>query len=241
MSAVPLNERVIVALDVSTEREALDLVRSLKSRIRYFKIGLQLFTALGPGIVRKVAREDVKVFLDLKLHDIPNTVARAASEAAWLDVEMMTLHTLGGEAMMRETVTAMHGFADREKRPAPKLLGVTVLTSIDQNGLASLGFSPDPESQVMRLARLAKRSGLDGVVASPRELPAIRREFPEGFLIVTPGIRSSGQETGDQARTLSAPQAIADGADFVVIGRPVTRADDPLEAVLALLGELEGV
>lgn len=231
-------EQLIVALDVSTQEQATQLVRNLKDQVGYFKIGLQLFTAAGPTIVRKILQEGVRVFLDLKFHDIPNTVTQAALEAARLGVHMMTLHSLGGEVMMKQTRETLQEYSLREQWPCPKLLGVTILTSIDPQMLSSLGIAHSLDQEVLRLARSAQEAGLDGIVSSPRELPLLRKEWPEGFLLVTPGIRSGKTKGDDQRRTMTASEALAAGADYLVVGRPIVQSQDPVQAVQTLLGEI---
>lgn len=231
-------KQLIVALDVSTQEEAVELVRTLKDQISWFKIGLQLFIAAGPSVVQNILREGVQIFLDLKLHDIPNTVTRAALEAARLGAHMMTLHTLGGDAMMKQTREALQEHSLREGWPCPKLLGVTILTSIDQETLASLGVSHPLDQEVLHLARSAQQAGMDGVVCSPRELPLLDQERQEGFLLVTPGIRSGDGKSDDQRRTMSASEAFAAGADYLVVGRPIVQSREPVQAVETLLGEI---
>ncbi len=231
-------EQLIVALDVSTQEQATQLVRNLKDQVGYFKIGLQLFTAAGPTIVRKILQEGVRVFLDLKFHDIPNTVTQATLEAARLGVHMMTLHSLGGEVMMKQTRETLQEYSLREQWPCPKLLGVTILTSIDPQMLSSLGIAHSLDQEVLRLARSAQEAGLDGIVSSPRELPLLRKEWPEGFLLVTPGIRSGKTKGDDQRRTMTASEALAAGADYLVVGRPIVQSQDPVQAVQTLLGEI---
>jgi orotidine-5'-phosphate decarboxylase len=231
-------KRLIVALDVSTQEKATELVRTLKDQVGYFKIGLQLFTAAGPTIVQKILQEGVQVFLDLKLHDIPNTVTQAALEAARLGAHMLTLHTLGGEAMMKQTRETLQECSLKEGWTRPRLLGVTLLTSMDQQILSSLGMDRPLDQQVLHLARSAQECGLDGIVSSPRELPLLRQEGPEGLLLVTPGIRSGKAKTDDQRRTMTASEALAAGADYLVVGRPIVQSQDPVQAVQTLLGEI---
>jgi len=231
-------EQLIVALDVSTQEKATELVRTLKDQVGYFKIGLQLFTVAGPTVVHKILQEGVQVFLDLKFHDIPNTVAQAALEAARLGVHMMTLHSLGGEVMMQQTHEILQDYSLREGWPCPKLLGVTLLTSIDQQMLTSLGIAHRLDQAVLRLAQSAQKAGLDGIVSSPRELPMLRKEGSTGFLLVTPGIRSAEAKSDDQRRTMTASEALAAGADYLVVGRPIVQSQDPVQAVQTLLGEI---
>lgn len=228
-------ERLIVALDVPTLEEALRLVRALRGQVRIFKVGLQLYTALGPDIVRRIREADGEVFLDLKLHDIPNTVGNALSEACRLGVRMATLHTLGGPRMLERAREA----ADQAGAAAPKLLGVTVLTSLSGEELARMGFNERPEALVLRLARMAADCRLDGVVCSPLELARLGREGLGPLFFVTPGIRAAGAPSDDQSRTLTAGEAIRAGAGYIVVGRPIVRAPDPATAAEGILAEME--
>ena len=233
-----MKDRIVVALDVPGRDRALRLVEQLSGLVGMFKIGSQLFTAEGPDLVREIVGAGERVFLDLKFHDIPNTVATAAESAARLGVSIFNVHALGGAEMMR---AAAHAVKDRGilwmTRPA--VLGVTVLTSMDESNLAEVGVNTDMNSEVVRLATLARDSGLDGVVASPREIRLIR-EFvaSEGFIILTPGIRPAGSATGDQKRIATPLDAIRDGADFLVIGRAITSSDNPRAVVQRLLEEI---
>ncbi|HEY3174316.1 MAG TPA: orotidine-5'-phosphate decarboxylase [Candidatus Polarisedimenticolia bacterium] len=233
----PASQRIIVPLDVSTPAEALAIVGRLKGRVGMFKVGLQLFTAAGPAVVSRIVAAGERVFLDLKLHDIPNTVAHAATEAARLGVAMFDLHLSGGARMLgaaREAVDALNLAPERR----PRLLGITVLTSLNQDDLAAVGVTTRLEEQVVALARLGKEAGLDGVVASSREVAAIRRACGEAFVIVTPGIRPEGYAPSDQKRVTSPREAVAAGADYLVIGRPILEAPDPVAAVDAIAREL---
>ncbi len=212
-------ERIIVALDVATSEEAVALVRQLSPHAGLFKVGLQLYTAVGPEMVRAIRDLGGRVFLDLKLHDIPNTVGRAVESAGWLGVEMLTLHLSGGRAMIEEAV--------RSARPEMLLLGVTVLTSADDATLHEVGVLSAMEEQVLRLAQLGVESGIRGFVASPHELAPLRSAHGAKIKIVTPGIRPTGSPTGDQKRAMTPAEAFKLGADFLVIGRPITAAPDP--------------
>ena len=231
-------KQLIVALDVSTQEKATELVRTLKDQVGYFKIGLQLFTAAGPTVVQKILQEGVQVFLDRKFHDIPTTVTQAALEAARLGAHMMTLHCLGGEVMMKQTRETLQEYSLREQWPCPKLLGVMILTSIDPQMLSSLGIAHPLDQEVLHLARSAQKAGLDGIVSSPRELSLLRQDRPKGFLLVTPGIRSAEAKSDDQRRTMTASEALAAGADYLVVGRPIVQSQDPVQAVQTLLGEI---
>jgi orotidine-5'-phosphate decarboxylase len=203
-----------------------------------FKIGSELFTSAGPDIVRRIRKTGAAVFLDLKFHDIPNTVARAVAAATRLDVQMLTIHTSGGPEMMRAAEAAAQETAKALGRPAPLVLGVTVLTSMDGNELSAVGLPPNPGKQVERLAALAAGSGLRGLVCSPLELAALRQSLPSSMQLVTPGIRGPGDDAGDQKRTLSAAEALAAGANWLVIGRPVCAAENPRAAAERMLASL---
>src|SRR5207245_2344799 len=223
-------DKIIVALDVATKAQALALVEQLRDKISFFKIGLQLYTAEGPEIVRAVLATGVKVFLDLKLHDIPDTVARAVESASSLGVQMLTIHLSGGAEMI-QAATARKG--------KMSLLGVTVLTSANDQTLRETGISDTLDKQVVRLAKLGIESGIDGIVASPHEIKSLRAEFGDKIKIVVPGIRPSWSEPGDQKRFMTPPQAIKAGADYLVIGRPITAHKNPREAVERILREFQ--
>jgi len=233
-------ERLIVALDVPTRDAALLLVAALRPKARRFKIGLELFSACGPALVREVLQGGGQVFLDLKLHDIPNTAARAAVEAARLGVGMFTIHLSGGLMMARRVVDEVDAHCQIHGDPRPKILGVTVLTSLEQEDLAAIGITRSVEDQVAHLAGMARQAGLDGIVASPREVRRLREVVGENLLLVTPGIRPAGAAQNDQARTLTPREAMEAGSDFIVVGRPITAARDPLEAVENVLAEMSG-
>jgi orotidine-5'-phosphate decarboxylase len=226
-------ERVLVALDVPSAVEATRLADRLRGAVGGFKIGSQLFTAAGPDLVRTLVDRGDRVFLDLKFHDIPNTVAGAVSAAVELGVWMVNVHAAGGAAMLAAARLA----ANRRAGPAPILIAVTVLTSLDAKTLASTGVQDSPLDQVLRLARLAQTAGLDGVVASPLETAAIRAACGPEFVIVTPGIRSGAAED-DQRRTMPAADAIRAGSSYLVIGRPITAASDPRAAAARMAEEL---
>ena len=222
--------KIIVALDVPTKREALDHAEKLGEQISFFKIGLQLYTAEGPEIVRAVRATGANVFLDLKLHDIPNTVARAVELAA--QIQMLTIHLSGGEAMIRAAVSA--------KPRDLLLLGVTVLTSADEQTLRQVGIPDKIENYVFRLAKLGVEAGIDGLVASPHELKMLRQQFGTKIKLVVPGIRPSWSEASDQKRVMTPHEALDAGADYLVIGRPIIADPRPSEAVNKILSELEG-
>jgi orotidine-5'-phosphate decarboxylase len=232
-------DRVIVALDVPDRASALRLVEQVSGLVGMFKIGSQLFTAEGPDLVREIVTSGERVFLDLKFHDIPNTVAGAVESAARLSVSILNVHTLGGSEMMR---AAAHAVGDRGllwiTRPA--VLGVTVLTSMDKADLADVGIPLDLTAEVVRLATLARDSGLDGIVASPHEIRLIRECITaERFIILTPGIRPAWSAKGDQKRIATPVDAIRDGADFIVIGRAITDSIEPRAAAERILEEID--
>ncbi len=232
-----LRDRIIIALDVGTKREALTLAGELKDA-RVFKIGMELFTAEGPAFLEEAVAMGKRPFLDLKYHDIPNTVAGAVRSAARHHVHMLTLHTSGGKEMMAAAVRAAEEESGRTGKEKPILLGVTVLTSLKDEELHRIGFGHAMADQVLRLAVLAKDSGLDGVVCSPHEIDIIKRECGEDFLVVTPGVRPAWAAAQDQKRIMTPAQAIGKGADYLVIGRPITGAPSPHEAFLRVLAEL---
>lgn len=229
---------IIAALDVSSEQQAVKLAQQLAPAVGAFKIGSELFTAAGPEIVKKIRATGADVFLDLKFHDIPNTVAKAIASATRLDVQMLTLHTSGGGEMMRAAEKSAHDTAKSLGRPAPLVLGVTVLTSSSHETLTEIGCEADTEKQVLRLARLAVKSGLRGLVCSPLEITALRKILPAHIQLVTPGIRTGAEKSDDQKRTLTPHAAIAAGADWLVIGRPIYAAENPRAAAEKILESL---
>lgn len=235
------SSKIIFALNVPTLEEARRFVTLLKDRVGLFKVGLELFTAFGKEAVRSVQEEGGRVFLDLKLHDIPNTVSRAAEEAVKLGVDMFNLHATGGSEMMRETVQRCRKAAEKLDRPAPIILAVTVLTSMDEGDLKEVGLTGPVEARVVSLAELARRAGIGGVIASPREIGSIRQRCGERFVIVTPGIRPLFEQTGkdDQKRVMTPREAIAAGANYIVIGRPVRLAPDPAAAMDKVLQDIQ--
>jgi orotidine-5'-phosphate decarboxylase len=224
-------QRLIVALDLPDAASARALVDRLAGRVGMFKVGSQLFTAAGPDFVRELVARGEKVFLDLKYHDIPNTVAGAVSEACQLGVSLVDVHALGGKAMMEAAASALPALGTR-------LLAITILTSHDDESLGQVGVGGDLRDSVRRLALLAREAEVDGVVASPHEVSLIREACGPDFRIVTPGIRPAGGESHDQARAATPAAALAAGADYLVVGRPITRAADPEAATAAILREM---
>jgi orotidine-5'-phosphate decarboxylase len=222
----PAAEKIIVALDIPSSEQGLALISALSGAVGFFKIGLQSYTADGQALIRPAGN----VFLDLKLHDIPNTVAKAVEAAGALGVKMLTLHLSGGSEMIRAAV--------RARKNGMLLLGVTVLTSSTEETLRETGVPEKMSDQVLRLARLGVANGIDGLVASPHEARVLREEFGDKIKIVTPGIRPAGSNPGDQKRFATPRQAIESGADYLVIGRPITAAPDPREAVDRIVEEL---
>jgi len=223
-------DKIIVALDVPTEKEAVNMVNRLRQHVSRFKVGLQLYTAAGPNVVREIVRTGANVFLDLKLHDIPNTVRSAVASAVDLGADMMTIHLSGGEAMIRAAVEAAQG--------RTTILGVTVLTSQTDETLNSIGVRESVEAQVVRLASLGVKCGVGGLVASPREAAVLRRQVPAEIRIVTPGIRPDWAPAGDRKRVTTPREALQAGADYLVVGRPIIAALDPAAAVQRILAEL---
>jgi orotidine-5'-phosphate decarboxylase len=233
-------KELIVALDVETAAAARALAGRLAGTVGAFKIGSRLYTSEGPDFVRALVGEGHRVFLDLKYHDIPNTVAGAVAAATRLGVWMLNVHASGGSAMMRAAAKAAAEAAAEAGRDRPLVIGVTVLTSLDQEAIEEVGVPARVDDQVDRLAALAERAGLDGVVASPRETTMLRERRGPGLVIVTPGIRGAaapGTGADDQARTLGAAAALAAGASYLVVGRPIIEAPDPREAALRIAAE----
>ena len=226
-----MRERLIVALDVSNAEAAQELVRRVGDAAGIYKVGLQLFTHEGPGLVRDLVSSGRRVFLDLKLHDIPNTVSHAVKAAADLGVHMLTVHASGGAAMLHAATDAAG--------PQLNVLAVTVLTSLNDEDMQETGVSGRVTDQALRMAALAQSTGCKGIISSPREALLIRKSLGEGFAIVTPGIRPAGAESNDQQRIATPSQAIANGASHIVVGRPITHAADPAEAARAIVSEMK--
>ena len=225
--------RIIVALDYPDAESAWNLIDQLDAGMCRLKIGKEMFTRLGPDFVRRVISKGFDVFLDLKYHDIPNTVAAACEAGADLGVWMMNVHASGGRRMMEAAVERLNRLADR-----PLLIGVTILTSLSQEEIAEIGYPGSPAENVSRLAALAQSSGLDGVVCSPREAGQLRSETGEDFLLVTPGVRPASASLDDQSRVMTPADAIAAGSSYLVVGRPITAAEDPLAALRAINAEI---
>ena len=237
-------DRLIVALDVSSAAAAQKIVTALGDSVHIYKVGMQLYTAEGPQVVRDLVSSGRQVFLDLKYHDIPNTVAAAVREAAQLGVSMLTVHASGGEKMLRAASEASHAAAAVQSDPDPdplQILGVTVLTSMDESDLHQTGVSGDVLEQVLRLASTALGAGCAGIVSSAREVQALRAKLGANFLIVAPGVRPAGADHGDQARVVTPAEAIGAGATHIVVGRPITDAQDPAAAARAIQQEISGV
>lgn len=240
MTIMPTREKIIVALDVPSAEAALRVAQKLHGHVGMFKVGKELFTAAGPAVARDLVALGEQVFLDLKYHDIPNTVRAAAHQAGLLAANMLTVHASGGRKMLEAAVDGVRAAAKARGMAQPtRVLAVTALTSLGAEDLAEIGFLGSPEAVVVRLARLAQSAGADGVVASPREIAAIRQACGSKFLIVTPGIRPAAGATDDQARTATPESAVLAGADYLVIGRPITGAADPAAAADAIAREME--
>jgi orotidine-5'-phosphate decarboxylase len=232
-------DRIALALDVDNDGEALGIVAELKDSVGVFKVGLQLFTAYGPDIVRRITGMGGRVFLDLKYHDIPNTVAKASAEAVKLGVSIFNVHTLGGLDMMKAAVEATRETAQKLDLPMPAVLGVTILTSMDELSLRKeLKITRSLRREVVHLARLAQRAGMHGVVASPQEIKTLRRAVRGEFVILTPGVRPAWADKDDQKRVMTPGEAVEAGADYIVVGRPVLRSRDRKAAVEKILDEM---
>lgn len=233
-------DRLICALDFPTFDEAKALVEELGDAVTFYKVGMELFYGAGPDIIRYLKEKDKKVFLDLKLQDIPNTVAHSLAVLTRLGADIMNVHAVGGSKMMAEGMKAVKEAAAELGRPAPKLIAVTVLTSMDEAQWKPLNYARPIGEEVLDLAALTKESGLDGVVASPREAAGIRERCGKDFLIVTPGVRPVWAASNDQSRIATPAAAIGNGSTHLVVGRPITRAENKQEAVRKILEEMEG-
>lgn len=236
----PVRNPIIAALDVPTAELALKLVEEIRPAVGAFKIGSELFTGVGPEIVRRIRHSGASVFLDLKFHDIPNTVAKAVAAATRLGVQMLTIHTSGGSDMMRVAQESAQKTAQESGWKVPLVLGVTVLTSMDSRTLNEIGSNANVGAQVERLAGLAAKAGLKGLVCSPLEIVALRQLLPRDVELVTPGIRTGAEKTDDQKRTLTPKEALDAGANWLVIGRPIYAAKNPRAAAEEILSSLHG-
>lgn len=231
-----MDSKVIVALDYANAKEALALVDQLDPSLCKLKVGKELFTATGPALVEKLTTKNFKVFLDLKFHDIPNTVAKACEAASNLGVWMLNVHASGGSEMMQ---AALEGINKTQNKP--HLIAVTILTSMKQKNLDEIGINNNIENQVIKLAKLTQQNGLHGVVCSGLEAQLLRQETDKQFLLVTPGIRPASTNKDDQSRVLTPQQALRSGADYLVIGRPITQAANPIEALQAINNEIQSL
>jgi len=232
-------DRIIVALDFDNKQDALDLVKKLNGKVGVFKVGKELFTKCGPEIVKEIQNLGGKVFLDLKYHDIPNTVSKAVAQATKMGVYMMTLHTSGGAEMLKAAMESAEKNAVDGN--VPILLGVTVLTSLDDDGLHQIGFNYTAEELVVKLVAMAKNSGIKGIVCSAKEVSKLREIFGDEMILVTPGIRPVWSIAGDQKRITTPADAIKNGSDFMVIGRPITKAENPTEAAEKIAEEISKI
>jgi orotidine-5'-phosphate decarboxylase len=230
-----VNKRLIVALDVSSAGQAQRIVSALGEAVHVYKVGMQLYTAEGPGVVRELVRAGKEIFLDLKYHDIPNTVGAAVREAAQLGVSMLTVHASGATKMLEAAVEASRSSATRN----PQIIAVTVLTSLDEAALRAIGIPGKVEDQVIRLASTALKAGCAGVVSSAQEVAALRANLGKDFVAVTPGVRPAGADAADQARVVTPSRAIAAGATHIVVGRPITEAPNPAAAAAEILDEIK--
>ncbi len=228
---------IICALDTKNIQEASKLCQDIKAHIGFIKLGLEFFTKNGPQGFTEVAKTGVPIFLDLKFHDIPNTVAEAVSSALTLDVSIITIHTLGGSEMMKAAAKAAKETAEKLNKKPPLIVGVTILTSMDEQDLAGIGINRQVAKQVEILAKLAKSSGLDGIVCSPHEIELVKSVCGVDFKTVVPGVRPKSADAGDQKRIMTPSQALGKGADYIVIGRPITKANNPVIAAKEIYNE----
>ena len=234
-----VRDRLILALDLDNLERVKKLVRLLSGEIGMFKVGKQLFLHAGPVVVKLIQEMGGEVFLDLKFHDIPTTVAKAAIEATRLGVKMLNVHASGSLEMMSRTVKEVNRVCRQEKLRRPTMLAVTVLTSLDKSDLSKVGVGGEVVDQVVRLALLSRKAGIDGVVASPHEVAQIRAACGRRFIIVSPGVRPRGKAKDDQSRVMTPGEAIRVGADYIVVGRPIVEAKDPLRGAREIISELE--
>ena len=240
VNTITARDRIALALDVDNDHDALAIVAELKDSVGVFKVGHQLFTAYGPDIVRRIIGMGGRVFLDLKYHDIPNTVAKASAEAVKLGVSIFNVHSLGGIDMMRAAVESAKETAGKYNVPVPTILAVTILTSMDEKSMRKeLKITRSLQREVAHLARLAQRAGMHGVVASPQEIKMLRRVVRGEFVILTPGVRPAWADKDDQKRVMTPGEAVRAGADYIVVGRPVLKAKDRKAAVEKIFEEIE--
>lgn len=235
------DDRLIVALDVHTMEDVKKLVGELGDSVSFYKVGMELFYSVGPEVVSWLKSEGKQVFLDLKLHDIPNTVAEGLCSLMGLGANILDIHTSGGYAMMKAAAEGLKRAADEQGIARPKLIGITILTSINQDEWQDMGNVVNIKGQVVRLAKLAKKAGLDGVVASPQEAELVREACGDDFMVVTPGIRPAGSSLDDQSRVATPEWALRNGATHLVVGRPIRAAAHPREAALSIIKEIETV
>lgn len=238
MSMPDTGNPIICAVDTTDVARACSLSTALRAHVGAIKLGLEFFTANGAAGVRQITSQNIPVFLDLKFHDIPNTVAKAIQATAGINTFMMTVHTSGGRAMLRAAIDASNEVAATTGKERPLIIGVTVLTSLDQDDLCMIGFKHQVQDQVLRLADLAQNCGLDGVVCSPYEIAVLRKQCGEEFRLVVPGIRPAGAASDDQKRIMTPREAIEKGADYLVIGRPITQAEAPADVAAAITHSL---
>ena len=234
-----MKDKLIVALDYATEQDAMALVNQLDDAVSYYKVGLELFLNTRGSVVDALKAKNKKVFLDLKFHDIPNTVAQAVAWAASLGVDMFTLHSSGGEEMMRKSVETVNEVCERLNVKRPNMVGVTILTSFDEAGIAKVGYKDNIADTVLNLAGLCKTSGMSGIVCSPHEAAKIKETFGKDFVTVCPGIRPAWAAAGDQKRITTPADAIKIGVDHMVVGRPITKSENPYEAALKIIEEIK--
>ena len=235
------DNRLIVALDFHTLEDVKTLDEELGDSVSYYKVGMELFYSAGPQVITYLKEKNKNIFLDLKLHDIPNTVGEGLCSLMRLGADIVNVHASGGFTMMKTAAEKLHALAEKQGVPCPKIIAVTILTSINEEDWAGLGMECEIRQQVVRLAKLTKEAGLDGVVASPQEASAIREACGPDFMIVTPGVRPAGAAINDQSRIATPASALTNGASHLVVGRPIRAAEDPKAEALAIIKEMESV
>ena len=235
------DNRLIVALDFHTLEDVKTLVEELGDSVSYYKVGMELFYSAGPQVITYLKEKNKNIFLDLKLHDIPNTVGEGLCSLMRLGADIVNVHASGGFTMMKTAAEKLHALAEKQGVPCPKIIAVTILTSINEEDWAGLGMECEIRQQVVRLAKMTKEAGLDGVVASPQEASAIREACGPDFMIVTPGVRPAGAAINDQSRIATPASALTNGASHLVVGRPIRAAEDPKAEALAIIKEMESV